>query len=83
MRYVESVWDRFQSGAIPSDASVYQRQEMKQAFYAGAHSILILMKILKEQPHGTKKKNNNLLNDVRMEVEEYRSRIKSGEEWES
>jgi hypothetical protein len=37
-------WEDFDRKVLPSDASAIQRSEMRKAFYAGAWSMLTIMK---------------------------------------
>jgi hypothetical protein len=51
-------WDSFARTVLPKDCSFEQRQDMRQAFYAGATSILAIL-------IETKGNANNLIAELR------------------
>lgn len=71
-------WNEFARMALRPDAAAVQKQEMRRAFYAGAH--MILFRLLGELSAGDETTPADLeaMMEIQRELTEFLDRVKAG-----
>ena len=71
-------WNEFSRAVMPPDASPIQKREMRRAFYAGAHAILIRVMDFLSPGDDPTEADLQIMADVELELRSFADSVKAG-----